>query len=364
MKPIDLALVVVLGCAGMARTDSLSGRLLNPDSTGRPGVVVSLAGSNLSSITGADGSWSIQRTTSIREAGAGHSTKVGPHLVVTSGRLGLSLDGRDAFGRSSGVGMANILPFQPLARFEAVDPDTLFYLWNGRIILRDTVPKTATAPMVRTFDTTISTNAIYGYIADSQQRQYRTVKIGTQVWMAQNLGVAVDSSWCNGDSAANCRRYGRLYKWSTAMALPDTCDTTDCSRLVGTAPRQGLCPAGWHLPTDSEWTVLATFPTDSARGRLSTATGWSNSGNGKDQFGLALQPGGIKSFTQSPPSYGRPGLTGVYWSASEQYVPRPPEGAIIQGLASCLFVSYDAADLELSYWSDGVYANSLRCLRN
>jgi uncharacterized protein (TIGR02145 family) len=363
MKVTSLVVVVVLGCAGMAISDSLSGRLLNPDSSGRSGVLVSLAGTGLSSTTGSDGSWSIQRTTNILEA-ATPATAVARHLVVLDGRLGIVLDGWNASGRASGVAKTIALSPTNSARMQAVTPDTLVYSWNGKVILRDTVQKTATAPMVRYFDTTVSASVTYGYAGDVQQRQYRTVKIGTQVWMAQNLDIKVDSSWCYNDSNANCQRYGRLYKWSTAMALPDTCDTTDCHLIVGNAPRQGLCPAGWHIPTDADWNVLFAIPRDSARVRFSSSTGWFGTGNGTDQYGMALQAAGLMGFNQSPPFFGGVGKNGIYWSATEQYVPLMPEGVIIQRLPSCYFASYNAADMDSSNWSDGVYAVSVRCLRD
>jgi len=356
--------VVVLGCAGSALPDSLSGMLLNPDSSGRSGVVVSLSGTSLSSTTGSDGSWSIQRTTSIQEAGKFPSTKVARHLDVAGGRVKLSLDGRDAFGRALGATKVDALPPRTSARSQAATPDTLVYSWNGKVILRDTVQQTATAPMIRTFDTTVSSSITYGYASDVQQRQYRTVKIGTQVWMAQNLDDRVDSSWCYDDSAAYCQRYGRLYKWSTAMALPDTCDTTDCRQLVGAAPRQGLCPAGWHIPADSEWNVLFSLARDSARARFSSTNGWSDPGNGSDQFGMALQPGGLMGFTQTQPFFGSIGKDGVFWSATELGVPLPPEGVIIRRLPSCFLAAYNDVNMDSSSWSDGVYAVSVRCLRN
>jgi len=85
-------------------------------------------------------------------------------------------------------------------------------------------------------------------------KTYKTVKIGEQVWMAENLNFAAKGSRCYNDSIAYCGKYGRLYDWVTAMVLPKSCINDMCA-LVDTKYK-GICPTGWHLPNEAEWGVL------------------------------------------------------------------------------------------------------------
>ena len=87
---------------------------------------------------------------------------------------------------------------------------------------------------------------------------YATVVIGTQTWFARNLNVmpTKGASWCYGGDTANCAKYGRLYDWAGAMKLASS---MNAGYFGGVLPNQGVCPAGWHVPSDSEWTVLTDY---------------------------------------------------------------------------------------------------------
>ncbi|MBK8804353.1 MAG: cadherin-like beta sandwich domain-containing protein [Fibrobacteres bacterium] len=149
-------------------------------------------------------------------------------------------------------------------------------------------------------------------------RTYRTVKIGSQTWMAENLnhkGSGVDSGWVFRDNPDREKAFGRLYSWASVMALHDSCNTRVCASQVQPKHR-GICPAGWHVPTDAEWDTLMAVVGDSATvgSRLKSRAGWYNGGNGTDYFGFTALPGGtcVEGICNFADNYG------YWWSASEK----------------------------------------------
>ncbi|MDR2595429.1 MAG: fibrobacter succinogenes major paralogous domain-containing protein [Fibromonadaceae bacterium] len=125
-------------------------------------------------------------------------------------------------------------------------------------------------------------------------KTYKTVKIGEQVWMAENLNYEAEGSRCYNDSTAYCDKYGRLYAWETAMKA---------------------CPDGWHLPSDAEWKILiATVGNAETAGKsLKAVNGWKENGNGKDKFGFSALPGG----SGSDGGFDSVGYYGYWWSTIE-----------------------------------------------
>jgi uncharacterized protein (TIGR02145 family) len=126
-------------------------------------------------------------------------------------------------------------------------------------------------------------------------KTYKTVKIGTAVWMAENLNFAAEGSECYENNAGNCEKYGRLYDWATALKA---------------------CPAGFHLPTNDEWTALVNYAggEDKAGKKLKSAAGWNENGNGTNDFGFSALPGGYGGPVGN--FYGA-GDYGYWWSATE-----------------------------------------------
>jgi uncharacterized protein (TIGR02145 family) len=202
-----------------------------------------------------------------------------------------------------------------------------------------------TSGLVRYYDTTVNASVTYGYLNDPRDgRIYRTVLLGDQTWMAQNLDFAVDSSWwyvgypltsatdSNPDPRNHGASHGRLYTWSAALGLATRCDTSYCntpdSCRSKTCPagvftrRQGACPAGWHIPREAEWRKLTDTLLDTATsgGKLKSVYGWSDyyfaSGAGTDNFGFRAQPGGYYG-RQSGHPFVEMGRDGRWWTSTE-----------------------------------------------
>jgi len=105
----------------------------------------------------------------------------------------------------------------------------------------------------------------YGELLDARDNQvYRTVKIGKQEWMAQNLNYEADSSFCDGGDPAFCEKYGRLYTWNAAVgkSMSECSYDEDCDFSKDTIPSisriRGVCPDGWHMPSFDDFYTLQT----------------------------------------------------------------------------------------------------------
>jgi uncharacterized protein (TIGR02145 family) len=147
---------------------------------------------------------------------------------------------------------------------------------------------------IRTFIKGVTAGAA---LKDSRDgKSYRTVIIGSQTWMAENLNYQTGNSKCYGNDASNCAKYGRLYDWSTALEA---------------------CPVGWHLPSDYEWTILENVViggSSTAGTKLKSKTGWNDNGNGTDDVGFSALPSGRMSYPEDRSFLD--GEVGDWWTAS------------------------------------------------
>ena len=210
----------------------------------------------------------------------------------------------------------------------------------------------------------------YGTLTDERDGQtYKTVTIGTQIWMAENLNYAYtgvpynysgntsdSTSWCYGDNPANRTKYGRLYTWAAAMDSVGTWSTNSkgCgygTRCSPTYPVRGVCPEGWHLPDTTEWHTLFTAVGKSTAGTmLKSTSGWNGSGNGTDAYAFSALPAGRR---YSSGDFSREGSSADFWSSTEYD----------SGDAYYVYLDYDLVNAYLGNYYKGT-GFSVRCLKD
>jgi len=175
---------------------------------------------------------------------------------------------------------------------------------------------------------------------------YKWIKIGNQIWMAENLNYKTAyGSWCYDDKESNCNTYGRLYDWETAKQV---------------------CPDGWHLPTDEEWKELErhlgmsveesgeiSFRGNDEGGKLKETglTHWKAPNKGAtNEGGFTALPGGYRNYNGT---FYYVGNYGYWWSSTEYSA----AGAYSRSLR------YDSASIS-RYSNDEELGFSVRCVRD
>lgn len=149
-------------------------------------------------------------------------------------------------------------------------------------------------------ETYLNPNILYGEITDDRDgKVYKTVKVGDQLWMAQNLNFESENSYCYDDNPKNCDKYGRLYTWGIAMDSAGTdgeegkgCGyKSDCSAALYKGVR-GVCPKGFHLPSPTEWNKLiltiGAYDDEKKMGTIESAKGGWNSSDATNEYGLSF----------------------------------------------------------------------------
>ncbi|WP_295040828.1 fibrobacter succinogenes major paralogous domain-containing protein [uncultured Fibrobacter sp.] len=170
---------------------------------------------------------------------------------------------------------------------------------------------------------------------------YKTVVIGEQTWMAENLNYA-DSvttaslkgkSWCYDGVAGYCEKYGRLYTWAAAKTV---------------------CPEGWHLPSYDEWNTLFTAVggISTAGAKLKSQTGWAayDGITNEDSFGFSALPAGYRN---SIGNYYGEGNYAYFWSSTEYG----------SNYAYYMYLYYGSDYAYLDYYSK-YYGLSVRCVKD
>jgi uncharacterized protein (TIGR02145 family) len=194
-------------------------------------------------------------------------------------------------------------------------------------------------------------------ITDIDGNNYNTVTIGTKIWMAENLktskyndGTSIplvtgSSAWFNlttpgycwydNDAATYKNTYGALYNWYTVYTGK-------------------LCPTGWHVPTDAEWTTLENYLGGSSvvGGKLKANTLWDSPNTGAtNESGFTALPSGCRF---GDGTFSNAGKIGFWWSATAEDFDNTAVSRIMQYNFSNVFS-------ELNYKP---YGFSVRCIKD
>jgi uncharacterized protein (TIGR02145 family) len=191
-------------------------------------------------------------------------------------------------------------------------------------------------------------------ISDIENNTYNTVLIGSQCWMKENLKVTKNPAgtditrYCYKDSTAYCDTYGGLYTWAVMM-------NGSASSSTNPSGVQGICPTGWHIPGDAEWTQLTDFlGGESGAGAKMKETGtthWSSPNEGAtNTSGFTGLPGGCR-YTDG--SFNFIGGDGYFWSSSE----------LSATYAWYRYLDYYYANVDRGSYTEGL-GFSVRCVRD
>lgn len=406
------AALLVVSLATSVRSIQLNGVVTDRGGGGLAGLEVTLVGANLSTVTGQWGEWELPASTvgadrpsassasglacrwsgpslelslperavvridvvspageirdvqPLRVMDAGiHRIRVGPapgsswvriragREVMVLPRGGIRTDAIQAVGAAWKPS-----ELSGLVRRNLENPDTLRFRAAGRLVAEVAIPTVDTAGIVVRLgtDSSVAWNPAisYGRFYDARDGNvYRTVRVGTQEWTAENLNFVTAGSWwylgqdksrpngSNGfdsldETITKGARYGRYYKWSALMALPDSCNNRSCRAILDLCQpgsvcrvgvpmqRRGVCPMGWHVPTDAEWTTLIAqlkVSDPQAVGQearlLAARAGWTTPDFGTDAVGFRGLPAG--NATTSGVLAGA-GSVAIWWSATAQ----------------------------------------------
>jgi len=194
----------------------------------------------------------------------------------------------------------------------------------------------------------------YGTFTDARDGEtYRTVKIGDQEWMVDNLRYKAEGSYAPDNEEINVSRFGRLYTWTSALNIPPEFSEQTLARDLEMYHKmreknyQGIAPEGWHIPSTKEWeTLLSNLNPKTDGSELRSACFWHKPG--KDSFGFFALPAGYRFDNGTFCHFGR---RARFWCKDEY------------GKANAyrLSITNNSIDIEGVYRSDAV---SVRCVKN
>jgi len=204
---------------------------------------------------------------------------------------------------------------------------------SGLVVLESGITDTPATSEINTFQFASNIPCPGTPTVQYEGKVYNTIQIFSQCWLKENLNVGVMingnqdqtdngimEKYCYDNNPDSCAKYGGLYQWDEMMQY-----TTQQGV-------QGICPPGWHLPTDEEWMVLegivdsqygigdSIWKHNGGRGtdagtNLKTTSGWNENGSGTDLYGFSGLPGGCRWYDHS---FQYIGTSGYWWPSTEQ----------------------------------------------
>ena len=194
----------------------------------------------------------------------------------------------------------------------------------------------------------------YGSFKDARDGEtYRTVKIGDQVWMAENLRFKAEGSFAAGNDEANVAKFGRLYTWTTALDIPAEYTEQSPAKDLAMYDKmkdkdyQGIAPEGWHIPTSKEWEqLMSNLDSKSNGSELRSKCFWREPGS--DTVGFFALPAGYRFDNGSFCQFGK---RARFWCKDEYGKTN----------AYRMSLTDESMDIEGVYRSDAL---SVRCVKN
>ncbi|MBP5441587.1 MAG: fibrobacter succinogenes major paralogous domain-containing protein [Fibrobacter sp.] len=164
---------------------------------------------------------------------------------------------------------------------------------------------------------------VFGELTDARDgRVYKTVKLGSQEWMAENLNYAAEGSLCYENDEKNCEKYGRLYNWEIALDTSNRgCgdNFSGCRLRSDFHPREGICPDGWHVPEHAEWDTLFAYADAHGEGESAGDAlqayyrdDYLEKTYSSDRFGFNVVPAGVFNGKE----FSGLGTSSEFWTAS------------------------------------------------
>jgi uncharacterized protein (TIGR02145 family) len=195
-------------------------------------------------------------------------------------------------------------------------------------------------------------------------KTYNTVQIGTQCWLKENLDVGemiqgtqeqtdngVVEKYCYNNDQNNCNVYGGLYQWAEAVQYQNGATNTTFPNPDFSGNVRGLCPAGWHLPTITEYkTLIASVNNDG--NKLKAEGQGTGSGAGTNTTGFSALMTGIRN---GDGNFSDLDNATVYWSSTQ--------GSNYDGAYDIIMGSSNSTIIENNYGGKS-YGHSVRCIKD